>query len=114
MPLFIFLLFALSIAAIRILIFRGHKASSQLPIFKQNYVQAICRGKDCAVNKNRCNSSESPQDNYILLHKLTLEVSSSGGLKCPWCSETLNLKPLICMEPVDEIKKTAALQLENS
>lgn len=114
MPVFIFLLFALSIVAIRILIYKGHKASAQLPMFQSNYFKAICENKDCLIKQECCSSSDSQHSSYILLHRLTLGKEHAEGPKCPWCSEPLSIKPLNQVEPMVEKTNPAVLQLENS
>lgn len=87
---------AVAIVAIRMLLFREHKASAKLPIFKGNYVQAVCTNDECSINKEKYYHSEPHNKMLILLHKLALcsDDFEENSLKCPWCSQPLSFEPL--------------------
>lgn len=87
---------AVAIVAIRMLLFKEHKASAQLPIFKSNYVQAVCANDDCPINKEKYYPPEPHNKMLILLHKLSIcaEDIEEKRIKCPWCSQELNVEPL--------------------
>jgi len=92
----VIIVFALAILIIRVLIHKGHKESAKLPIFKSNYVQAICVNDDCHLNEKRYYPPDSHNKMLILLHRLTLrpEDLKENSLNCPWCSASLTIEPL--------------------
>ncbi len=88
--------FAALILIIRVLIFRGHKASTHLPVFKSNYCQAICKNDHCSINQIQYNPPDRHNRMFILLHRLSLRSGDveNKALKCPWCGEALNIEPI--------------------
>lgn len=86
---------AVAIVVIRMLVFKEHKASTRLPIFKSNYVQAVCTNDDCSINKEKY-SSDPYNKMLILFHKLALcsEDIEEKKLKCPWCNQNLSIEPM--------------------
>ncbi|UNC90898.1 hypothetical protein [Candidatus Contubernalis alkaliaceticus] len=92
----LFLLLAVAIVAIRMLLFKEHKASARLPIFQNHYVQAICTNDLCPINREKYYASDPHNKMLILLHKLALcsQDIDTKRLKCPWCSQQLSFEPL--------------------
>lgn len=89
------ILVAVAIFVIRVLLFREHKATVQLPAFKKNYCQAICKNDDCDINQTLYYPPEKHNRMLILLHRLVLTWEDVDGkkLKCPWCGEPLHIEP---------------------
>ncbi len=87
---------AVAIVVIRMLVFKEHKASARLPIFKSNYVQGVCYNDDCFINEEKYYPPETHNKMLILLHKLVLcsEDIDEKKLKCPWCGHNLTIEPL--------------------